>query len=96
MVLYFVVEEKLILYILIKMLLKDQLLVADAIEQCVLPLKQLLLSNKTYLRPLVENALSILIRDPKKGKDIFNELNHVKNYSFVQKLTREGTRNYQC
>lgn len=58
-------------------MVRDQLLVSDAIEQCIVPLKKLLTSNKTYLKSLVENALTLLIRDPKHGKEIFNELNKV-------------------
>ena len=72
-------EEKLILAILTKMGLKDQMLAQDAIEECTSSLKKLLTSNKEYLRKAVENLVAVLARNPKQGKDFFNELNKVKN-----------------
>jgi len=89
------VEEKLILAILTKIMFKDQLLIQDAMEQCTGSIKKLLTGNKVYLRKAVENAVAVLARSPKQGKEFFNELNKVKTISSSKLiLIEQGT--YRC
>jgi len=72
-----VVDEKLLMYILIKLAIKDQKMLFDEIDQCLELLKQLLLSNKTYLSKYTKSALATIIQDDDRGREAYEIINSV-------------------
>ena len=58
-------------------MLRDPNIVPDVMETCVDHLKGLLIGKKDYLKKLVEHCLSLIVRHPRGGKEVFNDINKV-------------------
>ena len=66
-----------VLSLLLKVSLRDPSLVPDAVDACLGPLRKIIRGPKTYLRPFVEQCITIFSRNPEKGKEAFLEINKV-------------------
>jgi len=59
------------------MLLKDSILVSDAIDEGLEPLRKILVGSKRYLNHYVDQIITLLSRHPEKGKEAFGQINKV-------------------
>jgi len=73
----FQVEEQLILSLLLKIIHKDKTLVPHVIEECIDSLRELLHLQKTHLKELLENIVTVIAQNPEHGREAFLEINKV-------------------
>ena len=90
------VEEKMILCLFIKVLLRDSTLVSEAIEECLEPIRKIAMGNKPYLGQYIEQCVTILFRHPEKGRQAYNDFNKVNLLRNVIITLFIGKRIYYC
>ncbi len=74
---YDLVEEKIGLYFLLKILLKDQDLIPEATALCLEYLEQIHFGPKAYLKEITQTIIKVLdeYSDPEKDGEVF--VNHI-------------------
>jgi hypothetical protein len=73
------VEERLILYLLLKAMTKDSFLMNRAYELCLTQLKDILERGKNEIRDLIKLVLATLVQEHDKGREIYEYINSVIN-----------------
>lgn len=71
------VEEKMVLCLFIKVLLKDSTLAFEAVDECLEPIRKIAMGNKAYLTQYLEQCVTILFRHPEKGRQAYHDFNKV-------------------
>lgn len=71
------VEEKLALYLLLKIMYRDNSIVPEVVDECLLSLKKILSGPKTYLKNILENIITLIAHNRERGREAFIEINKV-------------------
>ena len=76
-----IVEEKLVLSILLKILYKEKSIIPDFIDESLESIQRILASEKTYLRSILESIVTLIAQDPNCGREAFKQVNKVLLYN---------------